>query len=52
MKLVFIDDDWGRGGKNDWLVAPEESAKGQGVGKRGGLGMPVMDTEGNTYDFP
>jgi len=34
MKFVFVDDNWGRGGKNDWLVAPEKSAKGQQVRKR------------------
>jgi hypothetical protein len=25
MKFVLVDDDWGRGRKNDWLVASEES---------------------------
>lgn len=35
VEFVFIDDDWGRGGKNDWLIAPEESAKRQRSRKRG-----------------
>ena len=25
VKFVFVDDDWGRGRKNDWFVASEKS---------------------------
>lgn len=48
VKFVFVDDDWGRGRKNDRFVTSEESTI-----SREDVCAPMRDNDmkGNTYDL-